>query len=194
MWIVMILALSMSGASGINMAQRLGKMDYLGAKQAGYVGVVMAGGVTFLISLAVLCNMRHFGQIFTNDEIFLTLFEETKWSFTTTLFLMNFSVVLERIPYSMGRTKEVFWMGFIASWGGMYACTMWWRVPLLLAAVVCCCLCGVTMWCVDCVFSFVLFEDCVETCRVGETTKGILIHCSLCSLLSLVPFLFRIVL
>jgi Na+-driven multidrug efflux pump len=153
MWIVMILALSMSGASGINMAQRLGKLDHLGAKQAGYVGVVMAGGVTFLISVVVLCNMRLFGQIFTNDEIFLTLFEETKWSFTTTLFLMNFSVVLERIPYSMGRTKEVFWMGFIASWGGMFDC-IWWRVPLLVAFVclLLALLCCVMAWCVDYVF------------------------------------------
>jgi Na+-driven multidrug efflux pump len=183
MWIVMILALSMSGASGINMAQRLGKMDHLGAKQAGYVGVVMAGGVTFVISLAVLCNMRLFGQIFTNDEIFLTLFEETKWAFTTTLFLMNFSVVLERIPYSMGRTKEVFWMGFIASWGGMYACAMWWRVPLL-AAVVCCCLCGVVMWCVDFFFLHLSYLKIASkpVAWLKDTTKGILIHCSHCSL------------
>lgn len=31
---------------------------------------------------------------------------------------MNLSVGIENIPYSMGRTTEVFWMGCIASWGG----------------------------------------------------------------------------
>ena len=114
----MILSMALSGASGINMSLRLGRLDYLGAKQAGYVGIVMAGGVVLLISAFVFFRMRLFGQIFTNDPIFLEMFEETQWPFTAVLFLMNFSVCLERIPYAMGRTTEVFWMGFIASWGG----------------------------------------------------------------------------
>ena len=118
MWIVMILSMALSGASGINMSLRLGRLDHLGAKQAGYVGIVMAGGVVLLISAFVFFRMRLFGQIFTNDPIFLEMFEETQWPFTAVLFLMNFSVCLERIPYAMGRTTEVFWMGFIASWGG----------------------------------------------------------------------------
>ena len=114
----MILSMALSGASGINMSLRLGRLDHLGAKQAGYVGIVMAGGVVLLISAFVFFRMRLFGQIFTNDPIFLEMFEETQWPFTAVLFLMNFSVCLERIPYAMGRTTEVFWMGFIASWGG----------------------------------------------------------------------------
>ena len=45
-------------------------------------------------------------------------FEATKWPFSITLLLMNLSVAIEKIPYSMGRTAIVFWMGCIASWGG----------------------------------------------------------------------------
>lgn len=114
----MILSMALSGASGINMSIRLGRLDHVGAKQAGYVGIVMAGGVVLMISAFVCSRMSLFGQIFTNDPIFLEMFENTQWPFTAVLFLMNFSVCLERIPYSMGRTSEVFWMGFIASWGG----------------------------------------------------------------------------
>jgi hypothetical protein len=120
MWIVLIMVIAMSGASGINMSMRLGKLDHVGAKQAGHVGVTMAGIVCFVVGLAVWLNVRAFGRIFTNDEIFLDLFEGCKTPFAITLVLMNMSVAIERIPYSMGRTTEVFWLGLIASWGGTY--------------------------------------------------------------------------
>ena len=51
------------------------------------------------------------------------------------LVLMNLSVAIERIPISMGRTKEVFWLGFIASWGAqapaVILLTKCWRNDLL---------------------------------------------------------------
>ena len=31
---------------------------------------------------------------------------------------MNFAVALERVPSSMGKAKEVLFMGVIGSWGG----------------------------------------------------------------------------
>jgi hypothetical protein len=118
MWIALILVGALSGASSINMSLRLGRLDPNGARQAGYVGIVMSTAVLFLLSTGILFRSRWFGQIFTNDEVFLNLFEEASLPFTATLFFMNLAVAIERIPYSMGRTKEVFWMGFVASWGG----------------------------------------------------------------------------
>ena len=109
---------AISGASSINMTQRLGRLDHNGAKQAGYVGVGMSGVVCFILSIMVWSHCRIFGRIFTEDEVFLRMFEEVRTPFSITLFLMNMSVAIERIPYSMGRTVEVFWMGLIASWGG----------------------------------------------------------------------------
>jgi Na+-driven multidrug efflux pump len=48
---------------------------------------------------------------------------------------MNMSVAIERIPYSMGRTKEVFWFGLIASWGAQVPAvvllTKFWRDDLI---------------------------------------------------------------
>lgn len=134
MWIVLILISAIAGAASIKTTTRLGKMDPKGAKQASYVGIGM--GVVFLviIGLWMVSQIRIFGRIFTNDEDFLAKFEEAKWPFTVTLVLMNLSVAIERVPYSMGRTKIVFWMGFCASWGfqvpGVFFLTKYWRDDL----------------------------------------------------------------
>jgi hypothetical protein len=61
---------------------------------------------------------RAFGRIFTNDKDFLDLWEECWYPFLATLTLMNLSVAIERIPYSMGRTAAVFRMALIGSWLG----------------------------------------------------------------------------
>jgi Na+-driven multidrug efflux pump len=118
MWIALTLVGSLSGASAINMSLRLGRLDPDGARQAGYVGITMSAVILLVLSTGILFRSRWFGMIFTNDSIFLDMFEEASLPFTITLFFMNLAVAIERIPYSMGRTKEVFWMGFVASWGG----------------------------------------------------------------------------
>jgi Na+-driven multidrug efflux pump len=101
------------------MSLRLGKLDHFGARQAGYVlGIAMSTCVLTLFSMFLLFQCRLFFSIFTNDELYLDMFEEANVSFTITLFFMNLAVAIERIPYSMGRANEVFWMGLIASWGG----------------------------------------------------------------------------
>ena len=120
MWIVLIMVNALSSAAGIKMSQRLGNMDPKGAKQAGEIGILLSLSVLVIIMVAVFSQIRAFGLIFTHNEEFLELFETTRLPFCCTLFLMNMSVAIERIPYSMGRTKEVFWMGLIASWGGKH--------------------------------------------------------------------------
>jgi MATE family multidrug resistance protein len=105
MWIVLVMVMALSGASGINMSMRLGRMDSHGAKQAGHVGVGMASFVACLIGIAVWVEIRAFGRIFTDDEIFLNMFAEARTPFCITLVLMNVAVAIEKIPYSMGRTQ-----------------------------------------------------------------------------------------
>jgi hypothetical protein len=121
MWIALIMVGALSGASAINMSLRLGRFDPDGARQAGYVGITMSTAILLVLSTGILFRSRWFGMIFTNDAIFLDMFEEASLPFTITLFFMNLAVAIERIPYSMGRTKEIFWMGFVASWGGTYS-------------------------------------------------------------------------
>jgi Na+-driven multidrug efflux pump len=118
MWIVLIVVVAVTGASGIKMSMRLGKLDHLGARQAGFVGVTLSSFICIVIGVVVWTNIRAFGMIFTNDEAFLSLFAEARTPFAVTLVLMNIAIAVEKIPYSMGRTSEVFWMGLIASWGG----------------------------------------------------------------------------
>lgn len=118
MWIALVLVNSLVSASAINMTQRLGKMDHIGAKQAGHVGIGLAAVVLVVLGILIVTHVRMFGRIFTNDERFLSLFEAARVPFSVTLVLMNLGVAIERIPYSMGRTTEVFWIGLVASWGG----------------------------------------------------------------------------
>lgn len=120
MWIVLTMVNAIASASAINISMRLGKLDAAGAKQAGYVGIGMSFGFLVCVFGLVALNIRAFGRIFTNDELFLDIFEATRWPFTITLFLMNLSIAIERIPYAMGRATEVFWMGCVASWGGTF--------------------------------------------------------------------------
>jgi len=135
MWIALIFVVSIAGAASINMSIRLGKMDPKGAKQAGDVSIGMAACMLSVLGVLILVRNRWFGLIFTNDEEFLALFQECALPFTISLVFMNMAVVIERIPYTMGRTKEVFWMGFIASWGGQVPAvlilTKYWRNDLI---------------------------------------------------------------
>ncbi|KAL3940788.1 MAG: hypothetical protein SGARI_000840, partial [Bacillariaceae sp.] len=117
MWLVLVCVMALAGASGINMSIRLGSLDDKGAKQAGFVGVTLSTLICSVIGVFVWAYVRAFGRIFTNDEHFLDLFQEARTPFAITLVLMNVSIAVEKIPYAMGRTQEVFWMGFVASWG-----------------------------------------------------------------------------
>merc|ERR1740124_350850 len=116
------------------MSIRLGKMDPIGAKQAGHVSIGMAVCMLFVLASLILFKSRWFGLIFTNNEEFLALFNDCRVPFTISLFFMNLAIVIERIPYTMGRTDEVFWMGLAASWGGqvpaVYILTTYWRNDL----------------------------------------------------------------
>ncbi|CAB9526458.1 Mate efflux family protein (Partial), partial [Seminavis robusta] len=134
MWIALIMVGAMSNASAINMSIRLGKNQPEGARQAGYVGIAMATAILTVLSTLILCHSDWFGRIFTEDPVFLQMFNEASVPFTFTLFFMNLGVAIERIPYSMGRTRDLFWTGFLASWGGqvpgVILCTQYWRSDL----------------------------------------------------------------
>ena len=102
MWIALIFVGALSRAASVNMSIRLGKNDPFGARQAGYVGIGMSAAALVVLGGFVLFRSRWFAVIFTSDEEFLRLFEECSVPFTVTLFFMNLSVAIERIPYSMG--------------------------------------------------------------------------------------------
>jgi len=135
MWIVLILVNAISSASAIKMSMRLGNMDPNGARQAGLVAISLSFVILVVISALVFVYARGFGMIFTQDEKFMELFAEARLPFATTVFLMCFSVAIEKVPYSMGRTNEVFWMGLIASWGAqvpaVFFLTQTWRNDLV---------------------------------------------------------------
>ena len=135
MWMVLIAISALASAAGIKLTLRLGRNQGALARQAGLIGIAMAAIVLVILGGLVYTNLATLGRIFTNDAEFLHLLDEAALPFTITLVLMNFSVALERLPYAMGRTKEVFWCGFVASWGfqvpAVYALTYYWRDDLV---------------------------------------------------------------
>jgi len=135
MWIALVMVGSLAGASAINMSLRLGEMNPMGARQAGLVGIAMSAFILIVVGCVLLVKSRMVARIFTEDLLFLDMFEEASLPFTLTLCFMNLAVAIERIPYAMGRTKEIFWMGFVASWGGqvpgVILMTHYWRADLV---------------------------------------------------------------
>jgi multidrug resistance protein, MATE family len=135
MWFALTAVNALASASAIKMSLRLGKANHRGAKQAGEMGIVLAAVILSITGAAVYWKNRWFGMIFSPDEEFLVLFESARLPFTLSLVLMNLSVAIERIPYAMGRTKEVFWMGFVASWfaqvPAVILLTRYWRNDLI---------------------------------------------------------------
>jgi multidrug resistance protein, MATE family len=135
MWIIMIVVSALSSSAAIKVTLRLGSNNPWGAKQAADVGIVMSTLVLLLVAILVLAKVEWFGRIFTNEDLFLDLFGKVRWPFTITLVLMNLAVSLERIAYSMGQTKEVFWCGLVASWAAqvpfVIVLTKYWRNDLI---------------------------------------------------------------
>lgn len=134
MWIALIVVGSLAGASSINVSLRLGKMNPAGARQAGMVGIGMSASILIILGAIILFQSRLVARIFTEDVVFLDMFAEASLPFTLTLVFMNLAVAIERVPYAMGRTREIFWMGFVASWGGQVPAvilmTRYWRADL----------------------------------------------------------------
>mmetsp|Transcript_7185 Transcript_7185/g.10500 ORF Transcript_7185/g.10500 Transcript_7185/m.10500 type:complete len:498 (+) Transcript_7185:180-1673(+) len=137
MWIALVIVGSISGASGVRTSLCLGNGDHEGAKQAAYVGIAVALGFLVLTCTLMLLprGVWLLGSVFTPDPAFLSLLDDCSLPFTSTLFFMCLAVVLERIPYSMGRTYDVFVSGLVASWGAqvpaVFLLTKYWRNDLV---------------------------------------------------------------
>ena len=87
-----------------------------------------------IIVLVVITIPRQLAKIFTNDTKLLDLFERCRYEFAAALFMMNFAVVCERVPFGMGRAKAVLYAGAVGSWVGqvpaVILCVEFWRKDL----------------------------------------------------------------
>ena len=139
-WLSLMLSGAIGGASGIKIGLSFGSGDAVGAKRAAGVGVAVAFGVLIVVALLLAIHMEPIARIFTNDHQLVLMFQEAKWPFILALFFMNLAVVIERIPMSkylcypcccahlfyrvinpivgMGRTADIFRIGFVSSWLG----------------------------------------------------------------------------
>mmetsp|Transcript_13453 Transcript_13453/g.17617 ORF Transcript_13453/g.17617 Transcript_13453/m.17617 type:complete len:506 (+) Transcript_13453:155-1672(+) len=133
-WMCLILSGAIANAVGIKIGIAFGAGNSIGAKRSASIGLGLAFGVLVLVAALISINIELIGSIFTSDPILLKMFEEMKWPFVIGLFFMNLAVVIEQIPMSMGRTDDIFYAGFVASWLGqvpaVYICITYWRNDL----------------------------------------------------------------
>lgn len=143
MWMCLTLCGSLGGAVGITLAISLGRGDTVRSQLVTKIGIGLALSILAVLSLLVFSFPRQLGSIFSSDPLVLDKYEDIRLPLAVVALVMNFSVVLERIPMSMGRTREVLVLGLIGSWGGqvpgVLLCTRLWRNDLygLYSGVAC---------------------------------------------------------
>jgi len=134
MWMSLTLTGSLGGAIATKLGLRLGRGDAEGAKTGVYLGLAAAFVLLVALALVVVAIPRQLGSIFTSDKDLLDTFEHVRVPLATTIFSMNAAVVLERVPFGMGRARAVLVAGAIGSWCGqvpaVWACVYYWKKDL----------------------------------------------------------------
>ena len=138
MWMAFTLTGSLGGAIATKLGLRLGAGDAKGARRGVRIGFVVSVVLLSIIVLVVITIPRQLAKIFTNDSKLLDLFERCRYEFAAALFMMNFAVVCERVPFGMGRAKAVLYAGAVGSWVGQVPavifCVEFWRKDLRVCA------------------------------------------------------------
>eukprot|EP00405_Crypthecodinium_cohnii_P047104 CAMPEP_0206568974 /NCGR_PEP_ID=MMETSP0325_2-20121206/26157_1 /ASSEMBLY_ACC=CAM_ASM_000347 /TAXON_ID=2866 /ORGANISM="Crypthecodinium cohnii, Strain Seligo" /LENGTH=478 /DNA_ID=CAMNT_0054072465 /DNA_START=183 /DNA_END=1619 /DNA_ORIENTATION=- len=126
-WIVLIFSSCIGQAMSIRIGISLGAGKPREARRHAEVGIAMALTVLCLLCLSLIAAPQLWGRIFTNDRTILEMFENSRLELMAFVGFMNFAVVLEKIPFAVGRPRVAFWMGVVGSWCG--------QVPGALLAV-----------------------------------------------------------
>ena len=134
MWMALTLTGSLGGAIATKLGLRLGAGDAKGARRGVRIGLIVSVVLLSMIVVVVITIPRQLAKIFTNDAKLLDLFERCRYEFAAALFMMNFAVVCERVPFGMGRAKAVLYAGAVGSWVGqvpaVILCVEFWRRDL----------------------------------------------------------------
>eukprot|EP00041_Stephanoeca_diplocostata_P033946 m.1137133 g.1137133 ORF g.1137133 m.1137133 type:complete len:629 (-) comp24434_c3_seq9:170-2056(-) len=118
LWICIILAGSLAGASSIKLGIAFGSGDASQAKYVASVGSLLTVSILSLLGVLVALFSKQLGQIFSNDPVILDLFHAVRLPLAVMMVAMNMAVFLEKIIMSMGRPKLILVLNLIGSWGG----------------------------------------------------------------------------
>ena len=118
LWMALTLVGSISYATSIMLGQIMGRGDVPQSRLVVMVGMSLALGVALVLGGVVATMPRQLGNIFSKDTAMLDKFEEIRIPLAVVTTLMNFSVALERVPVTMGRTRVVLFFGLVGSWVG----------------------------------------------------------------------------
>ena len=120
---------------GIKLGQALGANRPDLAKFTATTGITLTVCILAGLGTIVYSIPRQLGSIFSSDDQVLDLFVDIRIPLAFTMVVMNLSVFLEKIPISMGRTRDVLILGLIGSWGGQVPAVLllvrFWREDLV---------------------------------------------------------------
>ena len=133
-WMSLTFTGAMASAMGTKLGIALGSGDPIGARRVVTIGMGMAFTSLIVLTGVVFIFPRQLATIFTSDQVLLDKFEGARASLAITMFMMNAANVLEKVPMTMGRTKEILYIGLVGSWGGQVPiallCVKYWRRDL----------------------------------------------------------------
>jgi len=127
LWICIIFIGALAAAMSIKLASSLGSGDAVRAKRTAMVGMGVALSVLSMLAVMVFIFIKQLAQIFTSDPDDIELFVSIRAPLAGMMVVMNFSVLLEKIPLAMKQATTVLYAGMAGSWAG--------QVPLTLAMV-----------------------------------------------------------
>lgn len=135
LWMCLIFIGALGGATGIKLGMALGAGNGARARMLARLGICCAVVTLFVLAVAVYSMPRQLAHIFSTDPDVIDEFERIRLPLAATMFFMNLSVMLERIPISMGRTRLILMTGVIGSWVGqvpcVFACVYLWKDSLV---------------------------------------------------------------
>ena len=135
LWITLTVVGAIGSATGIRLSTALGEADSTKAWSIIFVGLAVTVSFLLTLTVAVFVFIRELAQVFSNDPVVLDLFMESRTPLCAMLFMMNFAMFLEQIPGAMGRTRQIFYAGFVGSWLGQVPCTYiavnYWRKDMV---------------------------------------------------------------
>ncbi|KNC86572.1 hypothetical protein SARC_01295 [Sphaeroforma arctica JP610] len=135
LWMVLSLVGALGAAVGVRISLGVGAENIPAAKQSIFLGSTLTLGSLAGLSVIIYFFIGQIAHIFSNDPIFISEFVKVRAPLCAFTFFMNLSVYLERIPMSMGKTKEALYAGLIGSWlgqvPGAYIAVTYWRHDLV---------------------------------------------------------------
>eukprot|EP01134_Creolimax_fragrantissima_P002599 CFRG2599T1 len=135
LWMVLSLVGALGAGVGVRISLAVGAENIPAARQSIAIGTTLTLACLVTLTMVVYLFIGEIAHVFSSDPLFIAEFEHVRTPLCAFTFFMNLSVYLERIPMSMGKTKQALYAGLVGSWlgqvPGSYIAVTYWRHDLV---------------------------------------------------------------